>query len=122
MPSDRREFLSRIALSGLALQSFSADAAGLRNSIKAVAFDGFPILDPRPVFALVDQLYPENSVELSNLWRTRQFEYTWLRTMSRRSHRPTTKSADYSPNTKPRLVAIRAVANFVTRATFEAKN
>jgi 2-haloacid dehalogenase len=84
MPSDRREFLRRIALSGLALQSFSADAAGLRNSIKAVAFDAFPILDPRPVFALVDQLYPEKSVELSNLWRTRQFEYTWLRTMSRR--------------------------------------
>jgi 2-haloacid dehalogenase len=36
------------------------------------------------VFAQVDQLYPEKGVELSNLWRTRQFEYTWLRTMSRR--------------------------------------
>jgi hypothetical protein len=46
MPSDRREFHSRIAISGLALQGFSAHAAGLRNSIKAVAFDGFPILDP----------------------------------------------------------------------------
>ena len=84
MPSDRREFLSRIAISGLVLQSFSADAARLRNRIKAVAFDGFPILDPRPVFALVEQLYPEKAVELSSLWRTRQFEYTWLRTMSRR--------------------------------------
>jgi 2-haloacid dehalogenase len=84
MPSDRREFLSHIAISGLALQHLSADAAGLRNSIKAVAFDGFPILDPRPVFALVEQLYPEKAVELSSLWRTRQFEYTWLRTMSRR--------------------------------------
>jgi 2-haloacid dehalogenase len=84
MPSDRREFLRRFAISGLALQGFSAHAAGLRNSIKAVAFDGFPILDPRPVFALVEQLYPEKAVELSSLWRTRQFEYTWLRTMSRR--------------------------------------
>src|SRR5580692_2945590 len=84
MPSDRREFLSRIAISGLALQSFSADAAGPRNNIKAVAFDGFPILDPRPVFSLVDQLYPDKGVELSNIWRTKQFEYTWLRTMSHR--------------------------------------
>jgi 2-haloacid dehalogenase len=84
MPSDRREFLSRMAISGLALQSFSTAVAAFRSSIKAVAFDGFPILDPRPVFALVDQLYPERGVELSNVWRTRQFEYTWLRTMSRR--------------------------------------
>jgi 2-haloacid dehalogenase len=84
MPSGRREFLSRMAISGLVLQSLSTDVAAFRSSIKAVAFDGFPILDPRPVFALVDQLYPERGVELSNVWRTRQFEYTWLRTMSRR--------------------------------------
>jgi 2-haloacid dehalogenase len=73
-----------MAVSGLALQSFSNAAAGSRSGIKAVAFDGFPILDPRPVFALVDQLYPEKGVELSSVWRTKQFEYTWLRTMSRR--------------------------------------
>jgi len=84
MTSDRRDFLGRMAVSGLALQSFANQAAGARNNIKAVAFDGFPVLDPRPVFALVDELYPERGVELSNLWRTRQFEYTWLRTISRR--------------------------------------
>ncbi|HTB11623.1 MAG TPA: haloacid dehalogenase type II [Bryobacteraceae bacterium] len=84
MTSDRRGFLTRMAISGLALQRLSADTASFRRSIKAVAFDGFPILDPRPVFALVDQLYPERGVELTNVWRTKQFEYTWLRTMSRR--------------------------------------
>ena len=84
MTSDRRDFLGRMAVSGLALQSFANKAAGSRSNIKAVAVDGFPILDPRPVFALVDELYPERGVELSNLWRTRQFEYTWLRTISRR--------------------------------------
>jgi 2-haloacid dehalogenase len=73
-----------MAVSGLALSSVSNAAAGPRRSIKAVAFDGFPILDPRPVFALVNQLYPERGVELNNIWRTRQFEYTWLLTMSRR--------------------------------------
>ena len=80
----RREFLNRVAASGLALLSSANKAAGSGRNIKAIAFDGFPILDPRPVFALVDELYPERGVELSNVWRSRQFEYTWLRTMSRR--------------------------------------
>jgi len=84
MNSDRREFLGRMAVSGLALQSVAKTAAGSSRDIKAVAFDAFPILDPQPVFALVDELYPERGVELSNVWRTRQFEYTWLRTMSGR--------------------------------------
>src|ERR1700748_182022 len=73
-----------MAVSGLALQGFAKRAVGANGNIQAVAFDGFPILDPRPVFALVDELYPERGVELSNVWRTRQFEYTWLRTMSGR--------------------------------------
>ena len=80
----RREFLSRTAFPRFALHSFANEAVASRRTIKAVAFDAFPILDPRPVFALVNELYPEKGVELSNVWRTRQFEYTWLRTMSRR--------------------------------------
>src|SRR5262249_24123899 len=35
--------------------------------------------DPRSIFALVEQLFPGKGTELSNEWRTRQFEYTWLR-------------------------------------------
>src|SRR5580693_8325813 len=84
MTTNRREFMSRMAVSGLALQNSSTIAAGSRGKIRAVAFDGFPILDPRPIFSLVDQVYPDKGVELSNIWRTKQFEYTWLRTMSRR--------------------------------------
>lgn len=80
----RREFIRRMAASGLALKTLSNEAAGFRRAIRAVAFDAFPILDPRPVFALVEELYPERGVDLSNVWRARQFEYTWLRTMSRR--------------------------------------
>jgi 2-haloacid dehalogenase len=59
-----------------------AHAAGVR--FKAIAFDAFPILDPRPVFARAEQLFPGKGTELSNAWRTRQFEYTWLRTVSQR--------------------------------------
>jgi 2-haloacid dehalogenase len=72
-----------MAVSGLALSTIAKEAAASQIPIKAIAFDAFPILDPRPVFALVNELYPERGAELSNVWRTKQFEYTWLRTMSR---------------------------------------
>ena len=87
MPINRREFVTLIA--GAAATSFLATpslAAGRPPvpKIKAIAFDAFPIFDPRPVFALVEQLFPDHGAELSNAWRTRQFEYTWLRSMSGR--------------------------------------
>jgi 2-haloacid dehalogenase len=47
--------------------------------IKAVAFDALAIFDPRSVFHLAEELFPGRGEELSNSWRTRQFEYTWLR-------------------------------------------
>jgi len=50
--------------------------------IKAVAFDGFTTFDPRPISAVAEELFPAKGVELSTLWRTRQFEYTWLRTLT----------------------------------------
>jgi 2-haloacid dehalogenase len=49
--------------------------------IGALAFDAFPILDPRPIFVLADAMYPGTG--LSDEWRTRQFEYTWLRVAAR---------------------------------------
>jgi 2-haloacid dehalogenase len=48
--------------------------------IKAIAFDAFPIFDPGPVFALVNSLFPEKGVALTNTWRATQFDYSWLRT------------------------------------------
>ncbi|MGJ0397342.1 MAG: haloacid dehalogenase type II [Methylocystis sp.] len=47
---------------------------------KALAFDAFPIFDPRPIAALAETLFPGNGSRLVELWRTRQFEYSWLRT------------------------------------------
>src|SRR5260370_9214673 len=84
MPVNRREFIeiaaSTVAVSGIATSASSAEAS--RPAIKAIAFDGFPIFDPRPIFALAEQLFPGRGAELSNAWRIRQFEYTWLRTVS----------------------------------------
>jgi 2-haloacid dehalogenase len=83
---NRREF-AVLAASGVAVASAAASLNRVRAAangvkIKAIAFDGFPIIDPRPVFAKVEQMFPGKGTELSNAWRTRQFEYTWLRTLS----------------------------------------
>lgn len=54
--------------------------AATKPNIKAVAFDGFPIFDPRPIFGLSKALYPEQGNPLAKLWFTKIFGYTWLRT------------------------------------------
>jgi 2-haloacid dehalogenase len=51
--------------------------------IKAVAFDAFPIFDPRSIFAAVKQRFPEQGEALGQLWFTKIFPYTWLRTTAR---------------------------------------
>jgi 2-haloacid dehalogenase len=70
------------ALSGTVAPALARAASGSR--FKAVVFDGFPIIDPRPVASLAEQLFPGKGAELSSTWRTRQFEYCWLRTLANR--------------------------------------
>lgn len=76
MRTSRRNLLA----AGIAAASLAAPAvrglAGRRTTIKAVAFDGFPIIDPRPVFAKAEELFPGKGEALSQIWRIRQFEYT----------------------------------------------
>jgi 2-haloacid dehalogenase len=85
-PINRREFVGLAA--GVAASSLVGRAAVSTGSpgvrVQAIAFDAFPILDPRPVFALAEELFPGKGAELSQIWRTRQFEYTWLRTVTGR--------------------------------------
>lgn len=57
-----------------------AEASG-KKAIKAIAFDAFPIFDPRPIEAVALELFPEKGKELMRLWRSRQFEYQWLRAL-----------------------------------------
>ncbi|MEP6730172.1 MAG: haloacid dehalogenase type II [bacterium] len=85
---DRRMFVQQvgIGLAGAALSPslFSATTNGLRRStVKAIAFDAFPIFDPRPIATTAEALFPGRGAELMNVWRTRQFEYTWLRSLAR---------------------------------------
>ncbi|HEX7964682.1 MAG TPA: haloacid dehalogenase type II [Gammaproteobacteria bacterium] len=80
---DRREFL-KLTAAGFAATSLPLRVSAAPAGIRVVLFDAFPVFDPRPVFALVKQMYPEQGQALTELWRTRQFEYTWLRTLTGR--------------------------------------
>jgi 2-haloacid dehalogenase len=83
---DRRRLL-RLATAGAATAAFATATraeAPAPHAVKAIAFDGFVIFDPRPVFALCEELFPNQGAALADLWRTRQFEYCWLRTLTGR--------------------------------------
>ena len=76
---DRRRF-TLLAAYGIAATAARAHAE-VRPKYKAVAFDGFPIIDARPIIARTEEMFPGRGKELSNVWRMRQFEYCWLRTL-----------------------------------------
>lgn len=86
MPLTRRRFLDLAArgiAAGALAPAFATHAESNRR-IKALAFDAFPVFDPRPVFALGERLFPGHGAELGNAWRTRLFEYQWLRVLDDR--------------------------------------
>jgi 2-haloacid dehalogenase len=93
MALSRRAFVHQVAGVGMAGATFVGAAARLRGSatsdgrghvpIRAVLFDAFPVFDPRPISALAEEEFPGHGAALVALWRTRQFEYGWLRSLSR---------------------------------------
>jgi 2-haloacid dehalogenase len=83
---DRRSFLLLTAAglaAGRRLTPPTPRPAASRRP-RAVAFDGFAIFDPRPIAALAEALFPGRGRDLVGAWRTRQFEYQWLRALSDR--------------------------------------
>jgi 2-haloacid dehalogenase len=51
-------------------------------SIRAIVFDAYGTLfDPHSVRALAEELFPGHGIALSQLWRAKQLEYSWLRTL-----------------------------------------
>jgi 2-haloacid dehalogenase len=74
-------FTGAALASSLVSSTWGESVATSRASlnIKAIAFDAFPIFNPSPVFVLAEQLFPGKGSALGEEWRSRQFEYTWLR-------------------------------------------
>jgi len=85
MDVNRRQFLNVAAGTTAAAVVVSAEMMGQQPSadsrrIRAIAFDGFVIFDPRFVAKRVEEVIPGKGMAFTNLWRTRQFDYSWLRT------------------------------------------
>ena len=49
---------------------------------RAVAFDYFVIFDPNSVVPEVEKAFPGKGVELAKAWRNKQFEYSFLRSIT----------------------------------------
>jgi len=85
MAIDRRRFLD---LSAASIVASALPPVRLPVRVgprfRAVAFDGFAVFDPRPIASLADALFPGKGGELMSAWRSRQFEYQWLRALGGR--------------------------------------
>jgi 2-haloacid dehalogenase len=68
-----------------------------RPRYRAVAFDFLVLFDPNSIVAVAEHAFPGKGRELTQLWRTRQFEYTWLRSI-------TGSYADFAAVTQDSLV------------------
>ncbi len=88
-PLDRRTML-RAAGASIAAAAAAQPAAAQQQQTQAggrpaaaVAFDAYGTLfDVFSVAALAERLFPGQGNALSQIWRTKQLEYSWLRTMS----------------------------------------
>src|SRR5215203_255840 len=72
-----------LLLNGTGLQGAPLEAAG-QPRFKAVAFDYFVLFKPDSVVSDADAVFRGRGCELTNLWRIRQFEYSWLRSITGR--------------------------------------
>ena len=85
MSPNRREIMkSGLGVAAGLLMTRMSIAASPARRVKAIAFDAFPVFDPRPIAMLAEEQFPGKGTEVINTWRTRQFEYTWLRSLSGR--------------------------------------
>ena len=53
--------------------------SGPPRVIRAICFDLFTLFDPRAVVESAKAVLPSGAAEFCEAWRTRQFEYSWLR-------------------------------------------
>ena len=76
MSLNRRQLLKLISGSVAASLLSRSVLAQAKPKIKAIAFDGFVIFDPRPIFGLAKELFPEQGAPLAQPWFAKIFGYT----------------------------------------------
>jgi 2-haloacid dehalogenase len=72
-----------IALAVLAAGA-SAEGAPSKPRFKAVAFDYFVLFDPNSVVPDIEKVLPGKGADFARAWRSKQFEYGFLRSITRR--------------------------------------
>ncbi|MDT8066648.1 MAG: haloacid dehalogenase type II [Terriglobia bacterium] len=81
---DRRRFIAMVGAtsvgSAMGASNFRPPYSPSSRKVRAIAFDAFVIFDPRPIAKRVEEVFPGRGPQLTVQWRSRQFEYTWLRT------------------------------------------
>ncbi|MBB3859477.1 2-haloacid dehalogenase [Novosphingobium hassiacum] len=80
----RRYVVGGLAAGAMLSPAMSRAAANAQGPVEAIAFDGFPIFDPRSVGAMVKSLVPDRGEALAQAWSTKLFGYTWLYTSADR--------------------------------------
>jgi len=74
-----------VALGLVALAfAFPVSSVQAQPRFKAVAFDYFVIFDPNSVVAEAEQAFPGKGAAFTKLWRAKQFEYCFLRSLTGR--------------------------------------
>src|SRR5215468_11007212 len=87
MSTSRREFLScvgGVAATGLVLGAgpgTGSRASATEGPIGGVGFDAFTLLDFRALPATAERLFPGQGARFEEIWRTRLFDYSWLRVL-----------------------------------------
>ena len=71
-------------IASTAVERSASVERGVQKQYAAVAFDYFVLFNPDSVVSVVDRIAPGKGREFTNLWRTRQFEYSWLRSITSR--------------------------------------
>lgn len=86
MVVSRRKFLDLAAATAAAsgAMGWASIAEAASPAIKAIAFDAFPIFDPRSLSALARQILGDRGDAFYAQWSTKLFEYTWLETAAGR--------------------------------------
>jgi 2-haloacid dehalogenase len=84
----RRDLLmltGAVVAAGGAAQVLGTDAfaQATAGKIKAIGFDAYTIFNPLSVDTVIDETFPGKGTQLASAWRTRIFEYCWLRTLNR---------------------------------------
>jgi len=83
---DRRAVLKAAGTASLSLLLPTQQLLALSDGevpVRAIAFDGFPIFDPRSVLATANGAFPDQP-DLGQAWFAKIFAYTWLRTSGKR--------------------------------------